>query len=132
VESLKTRDIAIETDKANEQHYEVDTDFMLSCMGKRAKYSCCLFESGKESLDEAEEAMLESYCVKAQLQDGQDVLDLGCGWGSLCLFLAEKYPNSRVKALSNSKTQKLHIDSVAKAKGFKNLEVSLSEASLPE
>jgi cyclopropane fatty-acyl-phospholipid synthase-like methyltransferase len=123
VESLKTRDIAIETDKANEQHYEVDTDFMLSCMGKRAKYSCCLFESGKESLDEAEEAMLESYCVKAQLQDGQDVLDLGCGWGSLCLFLAEKYPNSRVK---------LHIDSVAKAKGFKNLEVSLSEASLPE
>lgn len=70
-------------------------------------------------------AMLESYCVKAQLKDGQDVLDLGCGWGSLCLFLAEKYPNSRIKALSNSKTQKVYIDSVAKSKGFKNLEVSI-------
>ena len=69
-------------------------------------------------------AMLESYCTKAQLVDGQDVLDLGCGWGSLCLFLAEKYPNSRIKALSNSKTQKVYIDGVAKARGFRNLEVS--------
>jgi cyclopropane fatty-acyl-phospholipid synthase-like methyltransferase len=67
--------------------------------------------------------MLESYCVKAKLSDGLDILDLGCGWGSLCLFLAEKYPNSRIKALSNSKTQKVYIDSVAKARKFKNLEV---------
>ncbi len=67
--------------------------------------------------------MLESYCVKAQLKDGQDVLDLGCGWGSLSLFLAEKYPNSRIRALSNSRTQKVYIDGVAKKKGFKNLTV---------
>lgn len=67
--------------------------------------------------------MLNSYCEKAQLRDGQDVLDLGCGWGSLCLFLAEKYPNSRIRALSNSKTQKLHIDGVAKQRGFQNLQV---------
>lgn len=67
--------------------------------------------------------MLNSYCEKAMLRDGLDILDLGCGWGSLCLFLAEKYPNSRIKALSNSRTQKLHIDSIAAEKGFTNLEV---------
>lgn len=105
---------------------------MLSCMGKRAKYSCCLYETGKESLDEAEEAMLESYCVKAKLQDGQDVLDLGCGWGSLSLYLAEKYPNSRVKSLSNSRTQKLYIDKTAKARGLKNLEVFTGDVKLFE
>ncbi|KDN38519.1 S-adenosyl-L-methionine-dependent methyltransferase [Tilletiaria anomala UBC 951] len=115
--------IAIETEKANAQHYEINTDFMLSCLGQRAKYSCCLYETGKETLDEAEEAMLNLYCEKAQLRDGQDVLDLGCGWGSLCLYLAERYPNSRIRALSNSKTQKIHIDGVAKQKGFKNLTV---------
>ena len=123
VDSLKQQKIAIETDKANEQHYEVDTGFMLSCLGKRAKYSCCLYDKGTESLDQAEVAMLESYCQKAQLTDGQHVLDLGCGWGSLSLFLAEKYPNSRIHALSNSKTQKAYIDSVAATKGFDNLQV---------
>ncbi|KAK0551356.1 hypothetical protein OC846_003317 [Tilletia horrida] len=123
IETLKSSDIAIETDKANEQHYEVDTDFILTTLGPRAKYSCCLYETGKESLAEAENAMLESYTVKADLRDGQTVLDLGCGWGSLCLFLAEKYPGSKIKALSNSRTQKIYIDSVAKSKGFTNLEV---------
>ncbi|KAK0517915.1 hypothetical protein OC834_002853, partial [Tilletia horrida] len=123
IEALKSSDIAIETDKANEQHYEVDTDFILSTLGPRAKYSCCLYETGKETLAEAENAMLESYCAKANLADGQSVLDLGCGWGSLCLFLAEKYPNSKIRALSNSRTQKVYIDGVAKRKGFANLEV---------
>lgn len=130
IESLKTNEIAIETDTANKQHYEVDTDFMLSCLGKRAKYSCCLYETGKETLDEAEEAMLASYCERAQLVDGQDILDLGCGWGSLCLYLAEKYPGSRVKALSNSKTQKLYIDQTAKERGLKNLEVFTGDVKL--
>lgn len=123
IDSLKTEEIAIEQDKANEQHYEVDTDFMLSCLGKRAKYSCCLYPTGNETLDEAEEAMLNSYCDKAKLRDGQDVLDLGCGWGSVSLFLAEKYPNSRIKALSNSKTQKIYIDKTAKARGLTNIQV---------
>ncbi|KAN0063992.1 hypothetical protein ACQY0O_003598 [Thecaphora frezii] len=123
VASLQTRQIAIETDKANQQHYEVDTGFMLSCLGRRAKYSCCLYPTGHESLDEAEDAMLESYCQKAKLRDGQDLLDLGCGWGSLSLFLAQKYPNSRIRALSNSKTQKAYIDSTAAMRGITNLEV---------
>ncbi|SNX87687.1 related to N-methyltransferase [Melanopsichium pennsylvanicum] len=123
IRSLKLREIAIEQDKANQQHYEVDTGFMLSCLGKRAKYSCCLYTTANETLDQAEEAMLNSYCEKAGLKDGQDVLDLGCGWGSLSLYLAERYPNSRIKALSNSRTQKIYIDNMATTKGFKNLEV---------
>lgn len=130
IDSLKTNEIAIETEKANKQHYEVDTDFMLSCLGKRAKYSCCLYPTGKETLDQAEEAMLDSYCTKAKLQDGQDVLDLGCGWGSLSLYLAERYPNSRIKSLSNSKTQKIYIDTTAKARGLKNLEVFTGDVKL--
>ncbi|PWY96952.1 S-adenosyl-L-methionine-dependent methyltransferase [Testicularia cyperi] len=132
IRTLKTRDIAIEQDKANQQHYEVDTGFMLSCLGKRAKYSCCLYETGRETLDQAEEAMLDSYCQKAQLEDGMDVLDLGCGWGSLCLYLAERYPNSRIKALSNSKTQKLYIDQIAASKGLVNLEVHTGDVKVYE
>lgn len=130
IQSLKTREIAIEQDKANQQHYEVDTNFMLSCLGKRAKYSCCLYETGKETLDQAEEAMLNSYCEKAGLKDGQDVLDLGCGWGSLSLYLAERYPNSRIKALSNSKTQKLYIDNIASSRGFTNLQVHTGDVKV--
>lgn len=130
IDSLKTREIAIEQDKANEQHYEVDTGFMLSCLGKRVKYSCCLYETGKETLDQAEEAMLDSYCTKAGLVDGQDVLDLGCGWGSLSLYLAERYPNSRIQSLSNSKTQKLYIDGEANARGLKNLQVHTGDVKV--
>ncbi|KAL8277745.1 hypothetical protein RQP46_009867 [Phenoliferia psychrophenolica] len=124
IQGLKAReDIAIETEKANEQHYEVSTEFIQSCLGKNMKYSCCLYPTGHESLDEAEVLMLESYCVKARLENGMDILDLGCGWGSLTLFLAKKYPNSRITSLSNSATQKLHIDSQAALRGFKNVEV---------
>ncbi|KAE8216237.1 hypothetical protein CF319_g1954 [Tilletia indica] len=123
IEGLKNSEIAIETDKANEQHYEVETDFILTTLGPRAKYSCCLYETGKETLEEAENAMLESYCQKAGLSNTQTILDLGCGWGSLCLFLAAKYPGSKIKALSNSRTQKLYIDGVAKERGLGNLEV---------
>ncbi|KAG9035260.1 hypothetical protein FS842_003732, partial [Serendipita sp. 407] len=112
IENIRTRGtIADATEKANEQHYEVPTEFILSCLGPRAKYSSALYPTGQETLEQAEVCMLESYCEKAQLADGIDILDLGCGWGSLALYLAEKYPNSRITALSNSKTQKDYIDS---------------------
>jgi hypothetical protein len=79
IEGVKQRTaIADVPEKANEQHYEVSTKFILSTLGPWAKYSACLFPTGKESLEEAEVLMLESYCEKAQLKDGQDVLDLGC------------------------------------------------------
>ncbi|KAL5523586.1 hypothetical protein ACEPAG_7759 [Sanghuangporus baumii] len=130
VEDLRAREtIAEQTDRANAQHYEVSTKFILSCLGPRAKYSSCLYLTGRETLAEAEELMLASYCEKARLKDGQDVLDLGCGWGSLTLYLAEKYPNSRVMGLSNSNTQKAHIHGVAKERGLNNVEVVTADVN---
>ena len=124
VEDLKTRDVAEQTKEANEQHYEVPTELYLSSLGKRLKYSCCLYdEEFKCSIDEAEVRMMNLYCERGKFEDGQDVLELGCGWGSLSLFLAEKYPNSRITAVSNSKTQKEFIDSMASLKGLRNLTI---------
>ncbi|KAG0152210.1 hypothetical protein CROQUDRAFT_650307 [Cronartium quercuum f. sp. fusiforme G11] len=123
IEGLRAKPVAIEQKKANEQHYEVPTDFIKSCLGSQMKYSCCLFPTGRETLDEGEVLMLEEYCRKAKLKDGVTLLDLGCGWGSLCLFLAQKYPKSQITALSNSRTQKLHIDSLAKERQLNNLSV---------
>ncbi|KAJ7646866.1 S-adenosyl-L-methionine-dependent methyltransferase [Roridomyces roridus] len=130
IEDVRARaQIAEVPEKANEQHYEVPTAFILSTLGPYAKYSSCLYPTGKETIAEAEICMLESYCEKAQLQDGQDVLDLGCGWGSLSLFLAKKYPNSRIVGLSNSSTQKAHIDATAQASGFTNLEIITADVN---
>ncbi|PPQ98717.1 hypothetical protein CVT24_003425 [Panaeolus cyanescens] len=130
VEDVKARTTIAEVpEKANEQHYEVSTEFILSTLGPYAKYSSCLYPTGRETLDEAERLMLESYCEKAMLRDGLDILDLGCGWGSLSLFLAEKYPNSRITGLSNSSTQKAHIDSRAKEKGLTNVEIITADVN---
>ncbi|KIP11559.1 hypothetical protein PHLGIDRAFT_21522 [Phlebiopsis gigantea 11061_1 CR5-6] len=130
IEQVRARDtIADHTAKANEQHYEVSTNFILSCLGPYAKYSCCLYPTGKESLEEAEVLMMESYCEKAQLTDGLDILDLGCGWGSLSLYLAEKYPQARITGLSNSATQKEYIESAAKARGLTNVHIITADVN---
>ncbi|KAJ3795371.1 S-adenosyl-L-methionine-dependent methyltransferase [Lentinula aff. detonsa] len=130
IEGVKQRTtIADVPDKANEQHYEVSTRFILSTLGPYAKYSSCLFHTGKETLGEAEILMLESYCEKAHLQDGQDILDLGCGWGSLSLYLAQKYRNSKITGLSNSSTQKAHIDALSKSRGLTNLEIITADVN---
>ncbi|KIJ49480.1 hypothetical protein M422DRAFT_27845 [Sphaerobolus stellatus SS14] len=126
------------TGKANEQHYEVSTEFMLSCLGPRAKYSACLWEAedanGKKkklkSLGEAEEAMMALYCLRASVKDGMEILDLGCGWGSLSLYLAEKYPNAKITGLSNSSTQKAYIDGVAHKKDLKNLTIITGDVTV--
>eukprot|EP00873_Tetraselmis_striata_P044143 jgi/Tetstr1/464407/TSEL_009200.t1 len=123
VRELRGMPLAIETDAANEQHYEVPTEYFLLCLGPHLKYSSCLYPKGDESLGEAEEAMLNLYCERAQLADGQDVLELGCGWGSLCLFVAGKYPGSRVTAVSNSATQRAFITARAEERGIRNLTV---------
>ena len=120
---LRNRPIAIETDKANTQHYEVSTNVLQACLGPRMKYSCCLYPTGKETLAQAEVAMLELYVERAGLKDGMTILDLGCGWGSASLYLAELFPSSKITAFSNSRTQRLYIESQAQLKGLKNLEV---------
>ena len=87
--------IAVQTTEANEQHYEVPTEFYHLCLGSRKKYSCCYYETFNESLDEAEVIMLNKTVENAKLTDGMDILELGCGWGSLTLFMAEKFPNGK-------------------------------------
>jgi cyclopropane-fatty-acyl-phospholipid synthase len=123
VTDLKTRRLAEQTAAANQQHYEVPTPFYQYCLGKRLKYSGCLYPTGKETLDEAEELMLALYAERAQLADGQQILELGCGWGSLSLYNAERFPNARITAISNSRTQKEHIDSEARRRGLGNLRI---------
>eukprot|EP00850_Spirogloea_muscicola_P015760 SM000123S25872 [mRNA] locus=s123:330872:333590:- [translate_table: standard] len=123
VKALKLMPIAINTEEANVQHYEVPTEFYKLVLGKHLKYSSCLYPSPASTLDEAEEHTLALYCERAQLQDGQAVLDLGCGWGSLSLYIAARYPGSSVTSLSNSSTQRAYIEECCRQRGIKNLEV---------
>jgi len=109
IRKLRTSPIAIDTDIANEQHYEVPTEFFLLALGKRLKYSSCDWPEGVTTLDEAEEVTLKQYCERAQIKDGQNVMDLGCGWGSFGLYVLENYPNCRVTCVSNSNTQRALI-----------------------
>jgi cyclopropane-fatty-acyl-phospholipid synthase len=99
----------IHQEAANRQHYELPTAFFAEFLGPRLKYSCCLWPPEAGELAAAEDAMLALTCERAGLEDGMEVLDLGCGWGSLALFIAERYPRCRVTAMSNSRTQAEHI-----------------------
>ena len=123
VADLKTRPLAEQTAAANEQHYEIPTRFYQRCLGKNLKYSGCLYPTGRETLDQAEDAMLALYTERAQLTDGQTILELGCGWGSLALYNAAKFPGSRITAISNSRTQKEFIDAEARRRGLTNLTI---------
>ena len=123
VNELKQCPIAVETQAANEQHYEVPTQFYEFCLGRRLKYSSAYWANGITTLDAAEEAMLALTCKRAQFADGQRILELGCGWGSLSLWLAEKYPNARITGVSNSATQKQHIDEQSAKRKFNNLRI---------
>ena len=123
VTELRRSPIAIETAAANEQHYEVPTRFYQLCLGPRLKYSGALWPAGVTTLAEAEQRMLSLYAERAQLADGQDILELGCGWGSLSLWMAEKFPKARVTGVSNSRTQKEFIDAEAARRGLKNLRI---------
>ncbi len=118
---LRISPLAIETDAANRQHYEVPTSFFQLCLGNRLKYSGCYYATGNETLDQAEEAMLAIYCERAGLADGQNILELGCGWGSLTLWMAEHYPNARIVGVSNSASQREHVMTRCRERGFGNV-----------
>jgi cyclopropane-fatty-acyl-phospholipid synthase len=120
---LAASDIAIETVAANEQHYEVPAAFYQLALGGRLKYSSAYYPPGVSTLDEAEEAMLKASCEQAELVDGQRVLELGCGWGSLTLWMAAQYPNSQITAVSNSASQRGFIEQRALDLGLDNLKV---------
>jgi cyclopropane-fatty-acyl-phospholipid synthase len=123
IDLLRHSPVAIHTDAANAQHYELPPAFFEQCLGKRLKYSGCYYPRGDESLDDAEEAMLALYGERAELADGQDILELGCGWGSLTLWMAERYRHARIVAVSNSQQQRQHIEAQCRERGLNNVHV---------
>ena len=123
IKNMQTAPIALVPDKANDQHYEVPATFFDKVLGKHGKYSCCYWTEDTNSLDDAETHALEETGRHAELEDGQDVLELGCGWGSLSLWMAANYPNSHITAVSNSNSQREHIEKTAAECGIKNLSI---------
>lgn len=115
--------IAEHTDAANAQHYEVPAAFFGLVLGPRRKYSCCLYDGPATTLAEAELRALEETAAHAALGEGQTILELGCGWGSLSLFMAERFPSARITAVSNSTSQRAYIEAEADRRGLSNLRV---------
>ena len=120
---LRKSPIALHTGEANEQHYEVPTGFYEQVLGPHMKYSCGYWKEGVDSLERSEADMLALTCERAELRNGQKILELGCGWGSLTLYMAARYPAARITAVSNSRTQKAYIDAEAKKRRLKNVRV---------
>jgi cyclopropane-fatty-acyl-phospholipid synthase len=123
IEMLCRSPIAVSTAEANLQHYELPPDFFRLVLGARLKYSCCLFAGGVDSLDAAEEAMLALTCRRAEIEDGMAILELGCGWGALTLWMAERYPGCSITAVSNSRLQQEHIRSECEKRGIANVQL---------
>ncbi len=123
IQQMRKAHIAPLPEKANEQHYEIPGEFYQRVLGRRLKYSCGYWPAKVQELDAAEEAALQETCQRARLEDGLDILELGCGWGSLTLWMAEHYPHSRITAVSNSNSQREYITLQAKRRGLKNVHV---------
>jgi cyclopropane-fatty-acyl-phospholipid synthase len=123
VDQLRNSPVAVQVHKPKEQHYELPPPFFEKVLGKWMKYSSCYWPQGVDSLDKAEEAMLELTCERAQLEDGMEILELGSGWGSLSRWMAEKYPNCRVVTVSNSRPQGEFIKARCAALKLNNVEV---------
>ena len=132
IAQLKASPIAVQTQAANEQHYEVPTAFYQFVMGKHLKYSCGYWKPGVTDLDQSEADMLALTCARAELVPGQQVLELGCGWGSLSLYMAHAYPQSTFTGVSNSRTQKIYIDEQARQRGLKNLTILTADMNVFE
>jgi cyclopropane-fatty-acyl-phospholipid synthase len=122
-EAMSRYPIAEHAEAANRQHYELPPAFFALALGARRKYSCCLYESDGTTLDEAEARALEETAAHADLADGQRILELGCGWGSLTLFMAERYPVATITAVSNSHAQRRYVETEAAARGLTNITV---------
>lgn len=122
-ETLRSLPIAVNTAESKAQHYEVPTAFYQRCLGPRIKYSSCYYTTGRETLAQAEERMLALTCERAAIADGQDILELGCGWGSLTLWIAERYPRARITGVSHSRTQREYIQAEAARRELRNVRI---------
>jgi cyclopropane-fatty-acyl-phospholipid synthase len=130
IDRFRHSPIAVHTDAANAQHYELPAEFFQLVLGKHLKYSACYWPDGVQTLEAAEEAMLRLTCERAGVQDGMAILDAGCGWGSLTLWVAQHYPRCQVTALSNSRRQQAYIEQQAHDRGLAN--VALCAADIAE
>lgn len=126
IEELKRSEIAINTKDTDDQHNELPTEFYQYCLGRHLKYSCGFWKKGVTDLDTSERDMLQLTCERADLHDGQEVLELGCGWGSLSLYMAVNYPKSKFIAVSDSQSHKRYIDEQVQKRGITNL-IALTE-----
>lgn len=122
IEQLKASPIALHVSAANEQHYEVPADFFASVLGMHRKYSCCYWAEG-DTLDQAEQRMLDLTASRAKIEDGHSILDLGCGWGAFSLYAAARFPKSTVVGVSNSNSQRQSIEQEARNRGLANLRI---------
>jgi cyclopropane-fatty-acyl-phospholipid synthase len=123
INAMDKAPIALVPELANEQHYEVPAEFYNLCLGLNKKYSSCYWDKKTNNLDQAEKLALKKTCSHAKLEDGLNILELGCGWGSLSLWMAKNYPKSSITAVSNSSSQRSYILSQAKLRKLKNIEV---------
>jgi cyclopropane-fatty-acyl-phospholipid synthase len=140
IATLRSSPVAIHTEAANEQHYELPPEFFALVLGRHLKYSCCYYRlddgrgdgatAGGGDLDAAEAAMLDLTCRRARLADGERILELGCGWGSLTLYMAARYPRARITAVSNSRPQREFIAARARERGLANVEVLTCDANV--
>lgn len=130
IAQLKASPIAIATREANEQHYEVPTEFFRYVMGDHMKYSCCYWDADTRTLTDAERRALEITCNRAELANGMDILELGCGWGSLTLFMAARYPGANITAVSNSATQRAWIEQCCAERGLTNVQVITADMNV--
>jgi cyclopropane-fatty-acyl-phospholipid synthase len=129
MEMLRGSPIAIETDAANAQHYELPPAFFERCLGRQLKYSACYWDEHTAGLDAAEARMLELYGERAELADGQRILELGCGWGSLTLWMAARYPDARITAVSNSRPQREFIEARCAERGLRNVDILTADVN---
>ncbi|NNE60355.1 MAG: class I SAM-dependent methyltransferase [Woeseia sp.] len=127
VEMMKQAEIAPLPDQANEQHYEVPAEFFAEALGEHRKYSCCFWQENNCSLEKAEADALRITCERAEIEDGMTVLDLGCGWGSLSLWIASRFPQCTIQAVSNSQSQHDYIVGEASRRGLQNLAVTVCD-----
>jgi cyclopropane-fatty-acyl-phospholipid synthase len=127
---MAARAVAEHTTEANAQHYEVRAEFFALVLGPNCKYSSCFYKEPASTLQEAEEEALRQSVGHADLADGQSILELGCGWGSLALWMARQFPKSEITAVSNSRTQREYIESAAAARGLKNLAVITADMNV--
>jgi cyclopropane-fatty-acyl-phospholipid synthase len=131
-DEMAARAIAEYTDEANDQHYEVPAAFFANVLGPNRKYSCCFYKEPASTLQEAEEEALRQTIMHADLADGQSILELGCGWGSLALSVARWFPHAQVVAVSNSNSQREYIEGEANKRGLTNLRIVTSDMNVFE